>query len=154
MRANYGTGDWTIFTMARWIFCSRFLLDFPRVLLHSQISERDVLWVSLWRPPFMRRITVLQWSWREFTQMCVDLSWLLQQQNTGVMLYFLMTILIDDGSSSCIRREKHSQSFVSLKHWWRSRGSKWRLYGAIMVVNISRTNSNNYVTNKELEENS
>ena len=155
MRANYDTGDWAIFTMALWRFCSRFLLDFPRALLQSQISARDVLWVSLWRPPFMRRRTVLRWSWREFTQTCVDHSWLLQQKNTCIMWYLLMIILVDVGSSSCRRREKNSQSSVSLKHWWRSsRGRKWNLYGAIMVVNTSQENSKTSVANKELEENS
>ena len=155
MRANYGTGDWAIFTMALWRFYSRFLLDFPRVLLHSQINARDVLWVSLWRPPFMRRRIMLRWSWRKFTQTCVDLSRLLQQQKTGIMLYFFMTILIDAGYYSCRRRVKHSQSSVSLKHWWRrSRGSKWRLYGAIMVVNTSWVNSKTFVEKKEFEENS
>ena len=154
MRANYGTGDWAIFTMA-WRFCSKFLLDFPRVLLRSQISARDVLWVSFWRPPFMRRRIVLRWSWREFTQTCVDHSRLLWQQNKGIMLYFFMTILVDAGSSSCRRRVKHSQSSVSLKHWWRkSRGSKWRLCRAIMVVNISWVNSKTSVAKKEFEENS
>ena len=62
---------------------------------------------------------------REFTHTCVELSRLLQKKNTGIMLYLLMTILIDDGSSSCIRRVKLSQSFVGSRHWWRrSQGSK------------------------------
>jgi hypothetical protein len=46
-------------------------------------------------------------------------------KNTGIMLFLLMTFLVNVGYSSCRRRIKHSQSFVSLKHWWRkSWGSK------------------------------
>ena len=153
MRASYGTGDWAIFTMVLWKFCSRFLPGFSKVHLRSQISARDVLWENLWKPPFMRRIVVPRRSLREFTQTCVDLSQQLWQQSTGIMWYLLMNFLVSAGSSSCRRRARHTQSSVSSRHWLRkNRGSRWRLWGATMVVNSSLANSRTFVAQKEYEE--
>ena len=53
------------------------------------------------------------------------------------------------------KKDQTFSKFCQFKYWWRkSRGRKWRLCRAIMVVNISRNNSKNYVVKKEFEENS
>ena len=150
-----GTGDWATFTMELWRYYSIFLLGFLKALLHSHISARGVLWESLWKPPFTRRIVVPRRSLREFTQTCVDLSQLLRQQNTGIMWFLLMISLVSAGSSSCRRRARHIQSSVNSKHWSRrNRGRRWRLLGAIMVVNSSLASSSTYGVQKGFEESS
>ena len=68
-----------------------------------------------------RALVILE---RIHTDVCEPFS-VSSTKNTGIMLFLLMNILVDAGSSSCRRREKHSLSSVILKHWWRrSRESK------------------------------
>jgi len=71
--------------------------------------------------------------------------------NIGIMLYLLMSILVNTGYFSCIKRIKISQSFMSLKHWWRkSQERRLKLYGVIKVVIMSQTSLRTYVQWKGL----
>jgi len=67
----------------------------------------------------------------------VDHSGQHPRPNIGIMLYFLMTIIVNVGYFSCRKMIKLSQSLVSLKHWWRkSWARRLKLYGVIMVVSM------------------
>ena len=61
---------------------------------------------------------------RIHTDVCGPFS-VASTSNHRYYVFLLMIILIDARYSSCRRRAKHTQSSMSLKHWWRrSRGRK------------------------------
>ena len=65
--------------------------------------------------PFRIETVELEQSWSEFIQMCVDHSRHPPLLEKGSMLFSLMIFLIYVGSTSCRRRIKPSQDFVSSK---------------------------------------
>ena len=84
--------------------------------------------------------------------MCVGHSQKHAWPNTCIMLYLLMTFLENVGYVSCRKRIKPSQSFVSLKHWWRkSQERRLNLYRVIMVVSMSQMSLRTYVQWKGLK---
>ena len=67
-------------------------------------------------------------------------------------MWFLLIFLEIFGSTSCIIKIKHSQNFVSSKHWWRNiQGSMWKILRVTMVVITSPMNSRNFVEKKEFK---
>ena len=72
--------------------------------------------------------------------MCVDHSQLLQHQNTGIMLFLLMTFLVNAGSSSC-RKDQTFSNFCEFKTLVEKESGK-------QVKALRRDNGGEYISNE------